>query len=138
MTKTSVVVIVLSLVAGYLLGNFMPLRNFSSSSQESEKGRVVNIPSGKGVLEVTVSNSDDQPMVGIEIDVAVQPGPPESWGVKEANVNGMASFELDPGTYHVFFNTNRFPSGYEIPSSSQKVDIKEGQTKNVAIVLERN
>ena len=76
-------------------------------------------------------------MVGIEIDVAVKPGPPESWGIKEANVNGVADFELDPGDYYVYFNTNRFPSGYKI-QPEQKVSIQKGQTKNIKIILERN
>lgn len=143
MTKTSIIVIVF-LVIGYLLGNFVPLRNFSSRDQgnpatynkEDESTKITSVPSGKGALEVTVKNSSNQPMVGIEIDVAVRPGPPESWGVKEANINGTANFELDPGNYYVYFNMNRFPSGYKI-QPEQKVNIQEGQIKNVTIVLEK-
>lgn len=144
MTKTSIIVIVF-LVVGYLLGNFVPLRNFSSGdqnnpatdNQKNDNTKTTSVPSGKGVLEVTVKNSSNQPMVGIEIDVGFRPGPPESWGVKEANTNGTANFELDPGNYYVYFNTNRFPSGYKI-QPEQKVNIQEGQIKNLTIILERN
>ncbi|MFA5778198.1 MAG: carboxypeptidase-like regulatory domain-containing protein [Candidatus Paceibacterota bacterium] len=143
MVKTSIIVIVF-LVVGYLLGNFVPLQNFSSSNQgnptvgnqENDSTKITSIPSGKGILEVTVKNSSNQPMVGIEIDVGVRPGPPESWGVKEANVNGTANFELAPGDYYVYFNMNRFPSGYKI-QPGQKVSVQEGQIKNLTIVLEK-
>lgn len=136
MAKTSIIVIVF-LVIGYLLGNFVPLRNFSSSNQaDTDAGKTSNILSGKGALEITVTNSSNQPMVGIEIDVATQPGPPEGWGVKEADVNGKATYNLDPGTYYIYFNTNRFPSGYVV-QPEQKVEIKEGQTKKITIVLQK-
>ena len=141
MTKKLIIIAVISLVVGYLLGNFVPLQNFSGGNRcrqpEQQRGKTASIPRGKGILEVTVENSSNQPMVGIEIDVAVQPGPPEDWGTKEANVNGVANFELNPGSYYVYFNTSRFPSGYKIPPP-QKVDVQEGQVESVRIVLEKD
>lgn len=144
MIKKSIIVIIF-LVIGYLLGNFVPLSNFSSSDQgnpatddqKNESAKTNSIPNGKGMLEVTVKNSSSQPMVGIEIDVAVRPGPPESWGIKEANADGTAEFELSPGNYYVYFNANRFPSGYKI-QPEQKVSIQEGQIKKITIVLEKD
>ena len=144
MAKTSIIIVVV-LVAGYLLGNFMPLQNFSSSNQttpatdnqKNENAKTTSVPNGKGVLEVIVKNSNNEPIVGIEIDVAIRPGPPESWGIKEANVNGIANFELNPGNYYVYFNTNRFPSGYKV-QPEQKVNVQEGQIKSVTIVLEKS
>lgn len=144
MTKTSAAVAVVALLAGYLLGNFAPLQKFSTTGnpasvddRKDENSQPASIPNGKGLLEVAVTNPSGAPMVGIEVDVAVQPGPPESWGTKEADVNGKAAFELAPGTYYVYFNMNRFPSGYKVPSEL-KVEVQAGQTKKVAIVLERN
>lgn len=137
MAKTSIIVIVF-FVLGYALGNFVPLQKFSTNTQDTANtGEVARISDGKGLLAVTVRDSSNQPVIGIEIDVAVQPGPPESWGAKEADTNGTANFELNPGTYYVFFNANRFPSGYVFPSS-EKVNIEEGQIENITIVLEKN
>lgn len=133
--------VVIALLAGYLLGNVLPLRIFSaqntSPSSQTVGSGSTTIPDDQGRLEVIVKNSNNEPMVGIEVDVGVQAGPPPSWGVKEADVNGKASFDLAPGSYFVYFNMNRFPSGYAVPVE-QKVEIKQGQTKSLTIVLERS
>ena len=141
MTKTSVVVSVVSLLIGYLLGNAVPLLNFSTdegpaANQDNEAVEPTSIPDGKGLLMVTVVNASGAPMVGIEIDVNFQPGQPEGWGVKEADANGTATFELDPGTYSVYFNANRFPVGYQTPPT-QRVEVREGEIKTVTITLEK-
>lgn len=136
MTKVSTIVVVLALLVGYFLGNFFPLQNFSTD-KGAVSDKTTSVSNGKGVLEVLVSNSDGEPMVGIEIDVAVQSGPPESWGVKEADTSGKADFELAPGDYYVYFNTGRFPLGYATPVP-QQIRVEEGQTQTVTIVLEKN
>lgn len=135
-----VVIAIIFLSVGYLLGNFVPFQEISKSGNQTDgqnNSITTNIPNGKGLLEVTVTGPGGEPMVGIETDVAVNPGPPETWGIKEADTNGKTSFELAPGAYYVYFNTNRFPSGYVTPPE-QKVNVLEGQTKKVTIVLVKN
>lgn len=138
-----VAIAVVSLLLGYLLGNYVPFRAASTpntgnqTSNQNTDNVTTNIPSGKGLLEITVTDSSGKPMVGIETDVALQPGPPEAWGTKEADTNGKTSFELAPGSYYVYFNMNRFPSGYVVPSE-QKVTVLEGQTNKVTIVLAKS
>lgn len=143
--RSFIVIAIISLVVGYMLGNFIPLRNFSSSSNQtgdpsnnSGTATSTSIPSGKGVLEVIVTDSSNQPMVGIEVDVGTKPGgQPEGWGAKDADTNGKASFQVAPGSYYVYFNQTRFPSGY-VSSAMEKVEVVEGQTAKIAIVLEKS
>lgn len=140
MNKTQLVVAAACLLIGYLLGNFLPLNNLSSPNsliETSNNNQATSLVAGQGLLAVTVTNNLGEPMVGIEIDVGVRPGgPPESWGVKEADPNGQASYNLEPGTYYVYFNLNRFPAGYE-PQPEQLVVVEEGQTSQVNIVLQK-
>ncbi|MCR4277420.1 MAG: carboxypeptidase-like regulatory domain-containing protein [Candidatus Berkelbacteria bacterium] len=137
-----IVIAVISLVVGYLLGNFLPFRGSTTTNQTSNPpGSTTtntSIPSGKGILEVTVTDSSNQPMVGIEVDVGTKPGgQPEGWGAKDADTNGKASFQVAPGTYYVYFNQSRFPSGY-VATTVEKAEVNEGQTTNVTIVLQKS
>ncbi len=137
MKKISIIAffIVLGLAAGYWLGNIFPLQN-QNPGQTSQSSNSP-IPSGMGRLEVTVTGENNAPMVGIEIDVAHNPGPPENWGVKEADMNGKATYDLAPGTYYVYFNTNRFPVGYVV-AHEQQVQVSAGSVTKLAITLKKN
>ena len=132
-------VAVVCLLLGYALGNFLPLRNFSTTINEDGTQNIGNtsVPSEKGILKVVVKDNTNVPMVGIEVDVGLFAGPPEPWGVKEADITGTVSYELDPGTYYVFFNSNRFPQGYTYPDP-QKVTLQKGETNEVSIVLQKS
>lgn len=128
-----------TLIIGYLLGNFLPLSNFSKPYEETTDSATTEtnqIPDGKGKLIVNVTNTDGEPVIGIEVDVAAQPGPPEEWGVKEADFNGNVEYVLDPGSYYVFFNMNRFPTEYEIQPEKQ-ITITEGEKQEISFVLSR-
>jgi hypothetical protein len=160
MRKMWIVCILVGLVffaLGYLAGNYIPFRdegvapapagettndtvtdgmvNEAGGDSTQTGGMVEDIPDGKGLLEVTVTGSDGTPMVGIEVDVNYSPGEPPSWGVAEADSSGVAVFELDPGDYVVYFNSNRFPSGYAMPDV-REVTIQEGEVTRVDIVLQ--
>lgn len=134
--------IAVALLIGYIIGNMAPISQFQQDregpgTETSDTDTAdSDIPVGKGQLIVTVTDADGNPFVGIEVDVAQQPGPPEAWGVKEADLEGKVSYSLDPGTYFVFFNSSRFPVGYVV-SPDKQVFIVEGETENVSFVLER-
>ena len=136
-TIFTVIIVVVSIVGGYFLGNVLPFdKFFTGSNNNSSISQESDIPNNQGRLVVKVQNTDNEPIVGIEIDVAVQPGPPEAWGVKEADVQGMAKYDLEPGSYYVFFNMNRFPSEYVVQPEKQ-VTIVAGQQQEIIFVLEK-
>jgi hypothetical protein len=123
-----ILICIFCLIGGYVLGSYYPLSGLFPEN---------NTPTATSeVLTVTVLNEDEEPMVGIEIDIAEQAGPPPSWGVKEADTSGKAIYNLEPGTYFVFFNTNRFPSGYVVPKE-QEITIVKGEPKEITIILEK-
>ncbi|MDD4382253.1 MAG: carboxypeptidase-like regulatory domain-containing protein [Candidatus Dojkabacteria bacterium] len=124
-----ILVFILCLIGGYLLGSFYPINGFLSNKTDIATDT-------SEVLTVTVLDEDEEPMVGIEIDVSEQNGPPEAWGIKEADTSGKAIYNLEPGTYYIFFNTNRFPLGYVIPRE-QEITIVKGEPKEITIVLEK-
>lgn len=125
-----ILITVIGFIGGYILGSYYPFQGLLP-----EKSDIATPTSEQ--LTITVINQDNQPMVGIEIDVAQQPGLPESWGVKEADTSGKAIYNLEPGTYFVFFNTNRFPQGYVVPRE-QEINIEKGKPQEIIITLEKS
>ena len=123
----SILIYIICLVVGYILGSNFPYSGFI--------GNKINIADNNSpTLTVNVVNDKNEPMVGIEVDVAIQPGPPEDWGVKEANTNGIVKYNLEPGDYYVFFNMSRFPQRYIVPSE-KKVTIREGASEEITFIL---
>jgi len=133
----TIVFIVLAIILGYILGNVLPFNGFlNAANNNAQNTQVTGIPENKGRLVVKVRNNNEEPIVGIEIDVATQPGLPAQWGIKEANIQGLATYDIDPGQYYVFFNLNRFPSEY-IVQSERRVIIIAGQQQNITFTLEK-
>jgi hypothetical protein len=125
-----IIVALVALIAGYILGNLLPLSRFStgggSTSQTTDKGQLL----------VQVTDTEGGPVVGLEVDVAVQPGPPEEWGIATTDAQGVVQYDLDPGTYYVFFNTSNFPSEYVVQPERQTT-ITAAQKINMTFELER-
>jgi len=130
-----VIVALISVILGYVIGNLLPFKSFPESDDSGQITQDSNIPDGKGRLVVEVMNTDNEPVIGIEIDVAFQPGPPEDWGVKETNTEGIAIYNLDPGDYFAYFNMERFPSEYVV-QPEKKVTVINGEETIVTFVLE--
>ena len=124
-----ILICIFCLIGGYILGSYYPLSGLFPNNNNPATAT-------SEVLTVTVLNENEEPMVGIEIDVAEQAGPPEDWGVKDADTSGKAIYNLEPGTYYVFFNTNRFPLGYVV-QREQEITIVKGEPKEITIVLEK-
>jgi len=140
MKKTTIIAIIITVLAtivGYILGNILPFKNFTKGIENnSPTTQNTEVPENKGRLVVMVKNTNNEPIVGIEIDIAVQPGPPEEWGVQEADLQGTVEYNLDPGSYYVFFNMNRFPNEYVIQAEKQ-VTITAGKQEDVVFILEK-
>jgi len=126
----------LAIIAGYVLGSYFPLIGFFKEKITTDTTQGTEIPQDKARLAVKVQNADNEPVIGIEIDVAFEPGPPQDWGIKETNMQGEAIYDLEPGTYYVFFNMNRFPNEYIVQAEKQVILTKNTQ-EEVIFTLER-
>lgn len=112
-------------VGGYFLGSFRPVTGLLP--QETIKG--------DNQFTVTILDSANQPVADLEVDVAEKNGPPTGEGVKKTNTSGVATFNLKPGHYFIFFNTVNFPvDQYQVPREME-IDIAEGQTATKTIIL---
>jgi hypothetical protein len=121
-------------ILGYIVGNFYPLgilsviRPFVGSS-----GTI----SGDVELKVIVLDEKKNPIPNLEVDLDKNvPPSPARMLVVETDENGVATFQLKPGTYFVFFNGNNFPNDFRIPNT-RKIDVKSGQVNELTIILKR-
>lgn len=112
-------------LAGYAAGNFIPWNGFG----EKEKGIT-----GPAKFEVTLLTEDNKPVVNLEVDVAEKPGPPLIGGSSITNENGVATFNIKPGNYFVYFNSGNFPQNLEEPKP-QQVQVNEENINKETIVI---
>jgi hypothetical protein len=127
-------IIVVFFLLGYIVGNFYPLGILSMI-------RSFIIPSGTITgdveLKVIVLDEKKNPISNLEVDLDknVPPSPGRMLFV-DTDENGVATFQLKPGTYFVFFNGNNFPNDFRIPNT-RKIDVKSGQENELTIILKR-
>jgi|GEM_PF-2027054 len=115
---------------GYLVGNFFPL-GIISLIRPSEP------ISGDVELKVTVLDEKRNPISNLEVDLDKKvPPSPARMLFATTDENGIATFQLKPGTYFVFFNSLNFPNDFQIPLT-RKVDVKSGQVNELTITLKR-
>jgi len=124
--------LIVFLVIGYFLGNFIPLRLIKSSEESIEPSE--ESIQGQTILEVKVMTEDKNLLAGIEVDIARKPGPPPIGGVASTDENGLAVFNIKPGKYFIFFNTNNFPKNLKCPNP-QPIKVKEGIINTQIVVL---
>jgi hypothetical protein len=127
-------IIVVFFLLGYIVGNFYPLGILSMI-------RSFIIPSGTITgdveLKVIVLDEKKKPIPNLEVDLDKNvPPSPASILFVDTDENGVATFQLKPGTYFVFFNGNNFPNDFRIPRT-QKIDVKSGQENKLTIILKR-
>jgi hypothetical protein len=120
------------LIIGYIIGSYIPITGFfrTDSMDENADGGII----GNAELNVTVLRSDKSPVVDIEVDIAIKPGPPLRGGAVKTDSNGIASFNIKPGTYYIFFNDNNFPVDLEYRDMAQ-VTAEEGKVTSRTIIL---
>lgn len=121
-----VAIVLVFFIAGYLLGSYKPI-NSIFIGKDSIKG--------SAELKVTVKDSLQKPVVDLEVDVASKNEPPTADGIKRTDINGVATFNLKPGHYFIFFNTINFPTNYQVPRETE-IDVSEGQLNNKTIILQ--
>lgn len=117
--------LILVFVVGYALGNLLPFSGFG------EQGKGIT---GTAKLEVTILAENNKPVANLEVDVAEKPGPPKIGGTAETNENGVATFNIQPGNFFIYFNSGNFPQSSKEPSP-QQIQVGEGSVSKTTIVL---
>jgi uncharacterized GH25 family protein len=118
-----ILLLIVVFILGYIAGNISPLPFFQFFG---------NIK-GENELRVKIL-SEGKPVKNLEVDVAKKPGPPPKGGVAITNENGIATFYLESGKYHVFFNAANFLKNLEYPAPKQIV-VEEGKVNEYTINL---
>jgi uncharacterized protein YneF (UPF0154 family) len=126
---TLILSIVICLVIGYVLGNFFPFDKIFSKIESEE-----NIQ-GDTQLTVTAKMAGaNTPVPNLEIDLAEEPGPPPVGGIALTDESGIAKFNVQPGTYLIYFNQANFPENLIAPESEQ-ITVSEGAVNKKEIVF---
>jgi len=131
--KTLFIIIVFFLL-GYIVGNLYPLGILSLIRPFVGPSGTI---SGDVELKVIVLDEKKNPIPNLEVDLDknVPPSPARMLFV-DTDENGVATFQLKPGTYFVFFNGNNFPNDFQMPTT-RKIDVKSGKVNELTIILKR-
>lgn len=91
---------------------------------------------GKAVLKVTLlmDNNNNDPVSKTEVDVALKPGQPPKGGVAFTDEAGVATFNIKPGTYSIYFNENSFPNNLAIPEPQSITVVEEGNNETTFLI----
>lgn len=130
MKVAKIVGVIIVFVVGYAVGNFFPFSGFGKNAG-SEGGIGIK---GSAKLEVTILDSSSKPVTNLEVDVAEKPGPPLPGGDSLTNQDGVATFNIKPGNYVIFFNSGNFPQNLQ-ESEIQPIQVVEGSVNKKTITL---
>lgn len=118
------------LLAGYLIGNFFPVKFLQFSQPEEEIA-------SESELEVKILRDDGIPISNLEVDVDSKVPPSiTSMLIAETDENGVAKFQLKPGKYFIFFNALNFPEDLENPFPKQ-IEVKKEIINETVIILNK-
>jgi hypothetical protein len=120
-----IILILVVFVLGYVAGNFIPWSGFSFVGDESGIF-------GSAKLEVSLLLDNNQPVDRVEMDLAEKPGPPKKGGVAVTDENGIAVFNVQPGSYFIYFNSGNFPKNLQEPEP-QPIQVIEGENNKKTI-----
>lgn len=129
MNKIKLAVILLTVLSvGYVLGNILPF-NLSLFSEQSIQGTAK--------LEVKLVLDNGNPLPNIEVDVGERTGPPPKGGVAVTNENGVATFNVKPGSYVIYFNLGTFPKNLDWPEGGPetKIQVEENKVNEKTLIL---
>ena len=116
------------LTIGYALGNILPF-SLSMFSGQGIKGNAK--------LEVKLVMDNLSPLSNIEVDLGEKTGPPPKGGVAVTNENGVATFDIKPGSYVIYFNLGTFPKNLDWPQGGPetKVQVEENKVNEKTLIL---
>lgn len=89
---------------------------------------------GNAVLSVrlVMDNNAQNPVNRVEVDLGEKPGPPAKGGAAVTDDSGIATFNVKPGNYVIYFNEGTFPQNLQIPELIS-VQVLEGQINEKTI-----
>lgn len=90
---------------------------------------------GEAILKVMVVDEKNSPVKGLEVDIGEQPGPPPAGGLVQTDENGIATFDIKPGKYYIFFNGSNFPPEYVYPQDFSQVVVGKDSPAEQKIIL---
>lgn len=125
MKIVKILTVIIIFLLGYAIGNFLPLSGFGE-----QKGGIM----GSAKLEVTILDENSKPVTSLEVDVAKKPGPPQRGGTAMTDQNGIATFNIQPGDYFIYFNSGNFPQNLQEPEP-QPIQTNEGNISKKTIIL---
>lgn len=126
-----VIIVLIVLFIGYAIGNLFP----SSIIQGFNPNKGVPNITGTAALQVKLVNENNQPIQGIEVDVNTEPGPVPLGGRVFTNPDGIASFNILPGHYFIYFNSLTFPDNFK-PAEIKQVFVELDKNNETTIVLQ--
>jgi len=123
-------------VAGYFVRD-LPALLSQKEDLPGSFGDISEEYAGEEVLKITLLREDGTPLTGFEVDLWADgkvEGPPTA-AIGETSEDGVATFNLKPGTYWQGFNLTDWPEDLEIPVGQREITVKSGEVTEVTITL---
>ena len=119
-----IITVIIALLIGYVIGNIFPFL----------PGKSIE---GNAKLEVKLVMDNGTPLSKIEVDVGEKPGPPPTGGFAVTNEKGIATFNIRPGNYVIYYNLSTFPKNLEWPERGPgiKVQVDENKVNEKTIMI---
>ncbi len=123
-----IVTVIVALLVGYAAGNVVPFTGFAIPGKSIE---------GNAKLEVKLVLDNGTPLTKIEVDLGETTGPPPKGGVAVTNENGIATFNVKPGSYVIYFNVGTFPKNLDWPQGGPetKIQVEENKVNQKTLIL---
>ncbi|MFA5413508.1 MAG: hypothetical protein WC348_03135 [Patescibacteria group bacterium] len=100
--------------------------------QDNQQGPSIK---GDAVLRVMVVTDKDEPVKDLEVDVGETAGPPAEGGFVKTDNAGVATFNIKPGKYVIFFNDSNFPTNLEHSDDTPTVEVSQDKPTEQKIIL---
>lgn len=126
----NIIIFLTIFIIGYAVGNFLPINSFP---RIGDKGIA-----GDAKLEVKLMMDNGTPLSNIEVDVGERSGPPPKGGVSVTNNKGIATFNIKPGSYFIYFNSTTFPKNLEWPAQEgpeTKIQVEENTVNEKTLIF---
>ena len=116
---------VLLYLGAVYLGFNLPIPSFMEDNIEGDAQLTVTL---------LMDNNVNDPLANIEVNLAPEPGKPPKGGVALTDDKGVATFNIKPGDYYIYFNELSFPKNLVMPETSA-INVAENVTNEKTILV---
>ena len=81
-----------------------------------------------------MDNNVRNPLSKIEVDVAEKPGQPPKGGIAVTDEEGIATFNIKPGNYFIYFNNLTFPKNLSVPDPQSITVIEDSINEKTFLI----